>query len=44
MREDTKQLRTALSARTKQKDQLARFDVRGHKLVLGRVYLAGLVR
>ena len=44
VREETKQLRTAASARTKQKDQFARFGVRGHKLVLGRVYQAGSVR
>ena len=44
VREETKQLRTAPSARIKQKGQFARFDVRGHKLVLGRVYQAGSVR
>ena len=38
--EETKRLRTAPSARTKQEDQFARFDVRGHKLVLGRIYQA----
>ena len=44
VREETKQLRTAPSARTKQKAQFARFDVRGHKLVLGSIYQAVSVR
>ena len=44
VREETRQLRTTPSARIKQKDQFARFDVRGHKLVLGRIYQAGSVR
>ena len=43
VREETKRLRTAPSVRTKQKDQFARFDVRGHKLDLGRIYQAGSV-
>ena len=44
VREETKQLRTAPSARTKQEDRFARLNVRGHKLVLGRIYQAGSVR
>ena len=44
VREETKRLRTAPSARTKQEDRFARLNVRGHKLVLGRVYKAGSVR
>ena len=43
VREETKR-RTAPSARTKQEDRFARLNVRGHKLVLGRIYQAGSVR
>ena len=44
VREETKRLHAAPSARTKQKDQFARFDVRGRTLVLGRIYQAEWVR
>ena len=44
VREETKRLRTAPSARTKKEDRFARLNVRGHKLVLGRIYQAGSVR
>ena len=44
VREETKRLRTAPSARTKQEDRFAPLNVRGHKLVLGRIYQAGSVR
>ena len=44
VREETKRHRTAPSARTKQEDRFARLNVRGHKLVLGRIYQAGSVR
>ena len=44
VREETKRLRTRSSARTKQEDRFARLNVRGHKLVLGRIYQAGSVR
>ena len=43
VREETKRLRTASSAWTKQEDRFAGLNVRGHKLVLGRIYQAGSV-
>ena len=42
--EETKRLRTAPSAPTKQEDRFARLFLRGHTLVLGRIYQAGSVR
>ena len=43
VREETKRLSIAPSARTKKKDQFVRFDVRGHKIGPGRIYQAGSV-